>query len=366
MADSAPLDTPSAGITEDGFLTDCWYLGVPSAELKPGTQMRRMMLGEPVLIGRTPAGEAFAFRDVCPHRLVPLSAGRQVETEGEPTVQCPYHGWRFGTDGVCRLLPSLTGSEPYEAARIKVRSYPVHEANGLVFVYIAHEARGAAEPCVPPPDFGPLPDAPLFTVAHLFDAHVDDAVMGLVDPAHVAFVHPAWWWRPPSQGLKLKEKAFEPCERGWVMSRHKPSSNFAYRHLFGGEVTSEIVFQLPGFRWEIIESEKVRAVTLTCPTPEGPNATRMTQVTWWTGGPLMRLAKPVLKRIASRFLGQDRDVLNLQNQGKPYGSSMMWIDDIDTQSKWYRTAKKNWATARTEGRDFENPVQAPVTLRWRS
>ncbi|MEM9917791.1 MAG: Rieske (2Fe-2S) protein, partial [Bacteroidota bacterium] len=30
-----------------------------------------------------------------------------LEIQGETTLECPYHGWRFGTDGVCRLMPSL-------------------------------------------------------------------------------------------------------------------------------------------------------------------------------------------------------------------------------------------------------------------
>ena len=204
MADTQPLPAKT-GITDEGYLTDCWYLAAPSAQLKPGKQQRLMMLGEPVVVGRTPAGEAFALRDICPHRLVPLSAGKQLETNGEWTLQCPYHGWRFGTDGGCRLMPSLTDDSPYDPAKVKVRRYPVHEANGAVYVYIAHDPRSMAAPVVPPPEFGPLPDSPGFVIEDIFNAHIDDAVVGLMDPAHVPFVHDQWWWRPPSVGLKRKE-----------------------------------------------------------------------------------------------------------------------------------------------------------------
>ena len=54
---------------------------------------------QPIVVGRTESGEAFALRDICPHRLVPLSAGKMKDTDGEPTVECPYHGWVFHTDG---------------------------------------------------------------------------------------------------------------------------------------------------------------------------------------------------------------------------------------------------------------------------
>ena len=39
------------GITEDGYLTDSWYLAAASSELKAGRQHRIMVLGEPVVVG---------------------------------------------------------------------------------------------------------------------------------------------------------------------------------------------------------------------------------------------------------------------------------------------------------------------------
>ena len=347
-------------------LTDSWYLASSSPELKPGKQFRRVILGEPIMLGRTSAGQPFALRDICPHRLVPLSEGRQIETDGAPTVQCPYHGWRFGTDGVCKLMPSLVEGQAYDPSKIKVRRYPIHEANGAVFIYIAADPRFEGEPIVPPPDFGDLPQKPKFTLTRTFNAHMDDAVVGLMDPAHVPFVHSQWWWRPPSTGLKLKEKQFEPRTRGWAIVRHAPSSNsLPYRIAFGGDVTTEIIFQLPGFRWEIVENDKARLLTLTCLTPVGPKETRITQLTWWSGMPLANLVIPILKSAGRKFLDQDGDMVDLQNMGLAYQKNMLWIDDIDVQAKWYQTLKKEWAAARREDRDFINPIE-PTTLRWKS
>ncbi len=81
--------TKSAGITAEGWLTDSWYFACVSKSLEPGHHFRRIILGQPVLLARTAKGEVFALRDVCPHRLVPLSAGQQLDTNGEPTIQCP-------------------------------------------------------------------------------------------------------------------------------------------------------------------------------------------------------------------------------------------------------------------------------------
>lgn len=347
-------------------LTDMWYFAATSAEVKAGAHLRREMLGEPVLIGRTAAGEAFALRDICPHRAVPLSAGRQVDMDGRATVECPYHGWRFGTDGVCRHMPSLVPGQPYEVDRIRVRAYPVHEANGAIYAFVAADPR-AEEGTVPPPDFGPLPAKPKFVVTRIFNATMDNAVVGLMDPAHVPFVHSQWWWRPPSAGFRIKEKAFEPRGRGWAIARHPPSGNsLLYRTVFGGDVTTEILFDLPGYRWEVVENGRgARFVTLTCLTPIHDEATRITQLTYWTGAPLLNLALPIAPAMAREFLDQDGRMVDLQNEGLKYRPGMLWIDDIDVQAKWYLKLKREWAASRAEGRPFANPV-APTTLRWRS
>lgn len=357
----------STGVTAEGWLTDSWYYACASKSLAPGKQFRRIILGQPVLLARTEKGEAFALRDICPHRLVPLSAGRQVETNGEPTVECPYHGWRFGTDGGCRLMPSLVNAGDFETARVKVRRYPVHEVNGMIFVYVADNPRGEEPPAAPPPAFDIAPALnPKFIVHQTFNAHMDDAVVGLMDPAHVPFVHNQWWWRPPSTGLRLKEKPFVPRDRGWAIDRHQPSGNsLAYRALMGSDVTTEIQFQIPGFRWEVVEAKNARIFTLTCLTPISLKKTRITQITFWQNAPLLDLALPILIPAAEKFLGQDGRMVNLQNRGMAYQQNMLWIDDIDVQAKWYRTLKKEWAAARAEGRPFVNPIE-PRTLRWRS
>jgi phenylpropionate dioxygenase-like ring-hydroxylating dioxygenase large terminal subunit len=365
MADASSSPTRPAQ-TDDGLLLDLWYFAATSEELARGKQFRRMILGEPVMLGRGADGRVFAIRDICPHRSVPLSAGRQVDHEGEPTIECPYHGWRFGADGRCKHMPSLLPEQPYEVSRIKVRRWPVHEANGLVFVYVSSDPRFDGEPPMPPPDFGQPAATPKFVVSRIFQAHMDNAVVGLMDPAHVGFVHTQWYWRPPSTGFKVKEKRFEPRDRGWAIARHAPSGNsLAYRALFGGSVTTEITFKLPGFRWEVVENEKARLFTLTCLTPETAESTRITQVTYWSNAWIFDVLKPFLIPAAREFLDQDGRMVDLQNTGLKFNPAMLWIDDIDVQAKWYMTLKREWVASRAEGRDFQNPIE-PTTLRWRS
>src|SRR5262245_58857777 len=103
---------------------------------------REMLCGEPVLLGRGRHGQAFALRDICPHRAAPLSAG----AIRDGTVECPYHGWRFRPDGVCAAIPSLLEDQSIDISRIRVRSYPLKEQDGLIWVYLAADTKSDSAP----------------------------------------------------------------------------------------------------------------------------------------------------------------------------------------------------------------------------
>ena len=366
QADTPQTVSTAQSADDDGFLRDSWYFGAASADLKPASHIRQMVLGEPVLIGRTKHGKAFAMRDICPHRLVPLSAGKQLDHNGEPVIECPYHGWRFNTNGVCQHMPSLVDGSPYDPQKVKVRHYPTYEAHGIIFVYVSSNPRFSGDAPIAPPDFGLRADKPKFVVSQVFNATMDNAVVGLMDPAHVPFVHNQWWWRPPSSGLREKSKQFVPRHLGWAVERHAPSGNsVAYKWVFGENVTTEICFMLPGYRWEVIENGKAQFFTLTCLLPLDENKTLIAQFTYWDNAPLLNLMLPILPAMGRKFLGQDGYMVDLQNQGLAHQKNMLWIDDIDVQAKWYQRLKREWRDCHNEGREFKNPIE-PKILKWRS
>ncbi len=128
---------------------------------------------------------------------------------------------------------------------------------------------------------------------------------------------------------------------------------------------TEINFALPGFKWEIVENATSRLLSLACLTPENETSTRVTQLTYWQNAPLLDVIKPILIPAAREFLDQDGRMVDLQNCGLAYSPSMLWIDDIDVQAKWYLKLKREWQASRAEGREFVNPLE-PATLRWMS
>jgi phenylpropionate dioxygenase-like ring-hydroxylating dioxygenase large terminal subunit len=347
-----------------GFLYDIWYFAALGSDLKPGRLRRYEILGQPVLLGRDRAGGVFALRDICPHRAAPLSAGKLSDADGATTVECAYHGWRFRTeDGACAAIPSLVGDQAVDVERIRVRAYPVRENQGLVWIYMAADARGPAPDSAPPSFDGVVGGAPKIVERMDFDSHIDHAVVGLMDPTHGPYVHQQWWWRSSARQIE-KAKPFEPRELGFAMVSHAPSKNSRAYRILGGAPVTEITFRLPGLRWEHVKVGARQVLALTCLTPLTEAKTRITQVIWsdhWA----FSLLKPVIAAGARRFLKQDGDMVNLQNEGLRYDPALIWIDDADRQAKWYQALKREWDASRRDGRPFVNPVQA-TTLRWKS
>lgn len=346
-----------------GFLTDAWYVAGLSSDLRRGKLHHLDLLGEPVVLGRSPAGALFALRDVCPHRAAPLSAGGfHRDASGAETVACPYHGWRFQADGACAAIPSLTEGQSFDVSKIRVRRYVAAESQGLVFIWVGRDP-GAA-PDHPPPVFpGVVGGAPKLVDRMVFDAHIDHAVIGLMDPAHGPYVHRQWWWRT-QDSQHDKAKRFEPRDLGFAMVRHEPSKNSRAYAILGGEPLTEITFRLPGLRWEHITVGRRQVLALTALTPLDAGRTQVTQLVW-SDHPAMALLKPFIRAAARTFLRQDAHMVELQNQGLKHDPSLLWIDDADRQAKWYQALKREWTASRREGRPFRNPVE-PVTLRWRS
>lgn len=342
------------------FVEDIWYFALFATEIKRGDMQHKTIAGHPIVVGRGEDGTVFALRDVCPHRAVPLSAGRIVEN----SVQCPYHGWRFGQkDGQCLEIPAICASQKNPANGIKVRAYPVSEDGNLVWVYIAKDKKFAGMPVIDPPQFANAVMKPRLIERLELNAHVDHAVIGLMDPAHVSFLHQQWWWRSGGS-IHEKTKQFEPRKSGWAMASHKPSSNSLGYKLLGGQPITEIEFQLPNIRTEHITVGKKTLLSFTAVTPIDEGRTEITQ-TFFTDFNIVKFLSPIIGAGVRTFLHQDGDIIKLQAECLKHDPNLMLIGDADQQARWYFALKKEWAASRAEDRDFKNPVKA-CELSWRS
>jgi phenylpropionate dioxygenase-like ring-hydroxylating dioxygenase large terminal subunit len=339
-------------------LREAWYYAAPGRLLRRGRTLARMMLGEPVLIGRDRDGTVFALRDICPHRGMPLSEGRLDGGE----IECCYHGWRFTTAGRCTAIPSLVAGQQFDLAQVAVAAYPASEAQGNIWVYFG--ADPAAAPPVPQLDDFGAGAAPQLVETVRFAAAIDHAVVGLMDPAHGPFVHRAWWWRG-AHSAHEKAKEFVASDWGFTMSRHAPSSNSrAYRLLLGGDVETEIAFRLPSVRIEQIWAGRFRVANLTAITPIDDHSSEVHHCIYWNA-PWLSALKPLLRPYVRAFLRQDGAIMARQQKGLRFDPVLSLIDDADTQARWYYQLKREYYRARAENTPFANPVK-PRTLRWRS
>jgi phenylpropionate dioxygenase-like ring-hydroxylating dioxygenase large terminal subunit len=346
------------------FLRDLWYFGALSSELKPGQHLHRELLGRPILFGRDHAGKVYALRDICPHRGILLSGGEAQQHGDETHVECPYHGWRFRTDGSCAAIPSLTAEQTtaMDLSKIKTRAFPVHEDQGLIWIYYAED--DDAVPCIDPPKLD-IPDGhmPRMVIRDVFNCHVDHAVIGLMDPAHIPYIHRQWWWRS-AKSVHEKEKIFGPVDRGFSMLPHTPSKN-SYLYGLLGKPKTEIRFQLPGLRTEYVHAGGKHFTGFTAVTPTNENSTAITIVVYWDHPLLHIMPNPLIRKGIEVFVGQDRDAVNSQQVGLAYDPNLMLIHDADVQAKWYFKLKDAWTKHRESGDAFKNPVKTS-TLRWRS
>ena len=337
-------------------LREAWYYAVPSRRLRRRAVLAKVMLGEPILIGRDAAGLPFALRDLCPHRGMPLTAGRFDGYE----VECCYHGWRFDTGGHCTAIPALVSGQAFTPDRIRVRSYPVREVQGNLWVFFGDDP--AAAPEIPVVE-GFERSSPNLVESVRFAASIDHAVVGLMDPAHGPFVHRAWWWRS-RRSIHTKAKAFAPSAFGFTMSRHVPSANSRAYRLLGGIPETEIIFRLPSIRMEQTRAGPHRVANLTAITPVDSGVTEINHCVYWTA-PWLTALRPFLRHYVRAFLHQDGAIMERQQQGLRYNPPLTLIDDADTQAKWYYRLKREYRRTRAEGPPFTNPVE-PRTLEWRS
>lgn len=137
------------------------------------------LLDEQLVLVRL-GGEVRCFRDLCVHRGTALSLGW---IEGEQ-LRCAYHGWTYGSDGVCTTIPARFGSNI--PSRAKLTRFHCEERYGLVWACLEDEAR------FPIPEFPEYDDPAYRSVSipvYEWNCSAPRRLENFVDFAHFAWVH---------------------------------------------------------------------------------------------------------------------------------------------------------------------------------
>lgn len=358
-ADAARNSTSS----DLGFLWDFWYPAIRSTAIRGRRLATAMLLEVPLVLGRTDEGKAFAMRDSCPHRGIPLSYGR---FDGK-AVECGYHGWKFeACTARCIEIPSLTSQDKLKVERIFAGHFPCEERDGYVWVYMTQPGTRLPESVPAAPALAVFSES--YKITHLdceLPSHVDQGIIGLMDPAHGPFVHKSWFWRSP-HSIHAKEKQFEPIANGFRMSTHAPSANSAPYKLLklmtGEGVSTTIDFVLPNLRTEITRSGKLWLSSRATVTPVRRDLCRIDFVAAYN----LPIPVTIVRPFAKTFLRQDQETMIQQAEGLKYNPRLMLIDDADRQAKWYFALKAALLESRRTGGAMVHPMSGPVTLHWRS
>ena len=345
------------------MLEGYWYIAAESRRVKFGSPRAAVLLERPLVLLRDQGGTVHALEDRCAHRGVPLSAGWQ---EGD-SIRCRYHGWRFSFSGACVEVPVLGGGCGTSAESPSVQSFPVQEQDGWVWVYVGHDR--CPKPSTPPPKF-PAPSVPsrvsLLRMSLPVKARMDLAVDNFIDPAHVPYVHHRLFRQRHTP--RKKEKEFTRLPEGFrTVSSNVLLPNTIVFRVLNPRLTparTTVDFWMPGIHVETFEVGARWGAIMVVVTPIAPQVTRLDFTLGWNflhwAFPLVWLARV----LAGTALRQDRAIVELQQQGHHYKTTMNLGLEADTPSVWYRRLQKYHADQLAGAPNLTHPVPERTTLRW--
>lgn len=172
--------TNPVALDGSNYPRESWWVAALASDI--GNQpIQRWILDLPVVLYRGENGRVVALDDRCPHRWAPLSMGLVTGND----IACGYHGFRFGADGRCTLIPTQDKVPPVA----RVRSYPVREAAPFVWIWTGDAA--AADSAPPPPTLDWAVDPSRVTASGAMEVGCNYLALkeNVLDLSHFAFVH---------------------------------------------------------------------------------------------------------------------------------------------------------------------------------
>eukprot|EP00271_Cylindrocystis_brebissonii_P020544 TRINITY_DN684_c0_g1_i1.p1 TRINITY_DN684_c0_g1~~TRINITY_DN684_c0_g1_i1.p1 ORF type:complete len:600 (-),score=63.64 TRINITY_DN684_c0_g1_i1:1578-3377(-) len=169
-----------------------WYPVALLEDLDGSRPTSFQLLGIDLVLWKDPSGSWRAFKDLCPHRLAPLSEGR-LDSDGQ--LQCSYHGWAFRGDGSCAVIPQAEKTGPEASAARNPRAcavpFPTKESQGLLYVWPVERDWITAEMTEPPrlPSVFSDPSYGTVTIQRDLFYGYDTLMENVSDPSHINFAH---------------------------------------------------------------------------------------------------------------------------------------------------------------------------------
>jgi vanillate O-demethylase monooxygenase subunit len=159
-------------------LAKCWHPVAWSHEVQ-AKPVAAKLLDESLVVWRTAEG-VHAARNLCLHRGAELSLGWVENNE----IVCPYHGFRYRSDGQCTLVPAHP--ELPIPSKLCLTSYQAQERYGMIWVKLSKEEG------LPLPEWSEGEDPAyrrVFMPVQTWKTSAPRQIENFSDLAHLSWVH---------------------------------------------------------------------------------------------------------------------------------------------------------------------------------
>jgi phenylpropionate dioxygenase-like ring-hydroxylating dioxygenase large terminal subunit len=216
---SSPLLPRGCTFLEEDWriLARHWYPVALLRDLEETPLLQAKLLDSPLVIYRA-GSEIVVADDLCPHRGVPLSMGKNDDCRG---VTCAYHGLRFAEEGRCVHVPA----HPRNGipTKLHLKTYPAGIRYGLIWTCL--DPQPTSEPDLPlMPHWDEVGfqqiNCPLIDIFGFAGRQME----GFLDVAHFGFVHTGTFGDPDN--VEVPPYETEPHPRGFYANYWSTVSNF--------------------------------------------------------------------------------------------------------------------------------------------
>lgn len=336
-------------------LQNQWFILARSEELRE-QPLERMLHGVPMVLFRDGSGRASALADRCPHRNVPLSLGQVKHGQ----LECPYHGWRFDSEGECKHIPSLIGDCAAKARN--ATAHAVKECDGFVWVY----STPGVVPDKEPYRFALANDRSYTHVHQTVEAEASlySTTENALDVPHTAFLHKGLF-RSESRNLTITavvRRGADRVEAEYLGETRPPGIVGKLLSPSGGMVTHFDRFILPCVsEVEYRIGTENHVLVATAMTPVEDFRTKLYALVAIRTRVPLQVLRPVIEPLAMRIFAQDARILKRQTENiQRFGGEQFASTDIDVLGKhiWrlLRAAERG-ETLRDELTEEEKRVQ---------